>query len=369
MRCDTGRIVKCLTAPRSGSARIAALSAAAFGFSAVLALLSGSARPAAAADFDSTTTFTAHDLTVTDLIGAITIEGSDSANFEVEVKVHGKDATRDLVKIQSKQGDNAELDVLFPVKEDSRFVYPPLGDQSSTTVTVSRHGRDADNPLDAVLRSLGGRRIKVSGDGRGLEMWADVTVRVPRDRRLFLDLCVGSIEATRVASRLELNTQSGPVRTAGVTGDLTVETGSGDVIVEGSQGDALRLDTGSGSVKMSAIGCKRLHVETGSGRVDAKGVTTDDLKLETGSGSIALACDHVGSGPYHIETGSGSIELSLPGDTSADVAAETGSGQIEVDVGKVQVLSREDDSVSFRMGKGGADIKLETGSGSISITH
>ena len=327
------------------------------------------ARPVHAEEFEERATFSGRELTVTSLVGAVQVEGFDGNEFEVVVNVRGKDASKDRIRIEKHTGGDARLDVVFPVKGESKFVYPALGNHSSTTVNVSRGESHVEGPLMTVLRSLGGRRVRVSGRGNGFEAWADIKIRVPRDRTLKVDLGVGSIAAGNVSAALDLRARSGPVTARDVTGNLSVDTGSGEVSVDGAHGDRLHVDTGSGQVQVSGATCRQLHVDTGSGQVIARGVVADDVNIDTGSGSVELDLDRVGSGSYRVDTGSGAIELRLPGDASAEVAAETGSGHIEIEAGTVNILSRDDDSIAFRMGDGAADIKVETGSGSILISN
>lgn len=335
---------------------------------AVLSWAMAGAGTAAAADFEETATFASGELTVTNLIGKVDIEGTEGTAFEVVVRVHGKDATRENVRIEKKQGSRAQLDVVFPVRRQAKFVYPPMGSGSRTSVSVPRRGRDGEGPLEAVLRALDAREIQVSGKGSGLEMWADVSIRVPRGGELRVDGCVGAISASKVAAPIDLRLASGPVSATAVDGDVRIDTGSGAVTVEGAKGGKLLVDTGSGSVHVSGADCGTVNVDTGSGRIEAKGIAADDLRMDTGSGSVSLECDRIGNGSYVIDTGSGSIDLILPENASAEIVADTGSGNIDIDVGRVDVIERDDSSIRFRIGTGEADIRIDTGSGSIDIS-
>jgi hypothetical protein len=334
-----------------------------------IALAVAGASVASAEEFEERISLDAQELALTNLIGEVDLEGHDGSGFEVLVQVKGKDAGRDKVRIETKKGDHAEVNVIFPVGEDGKFVYPRLGSGSNTTITVPKHASSREGPLDRVLRSIGARHVNVKGHGSGKEIWADVTIRVPRDRNVTVDLAVGSIEASNVASAVNLRVQSGPISAKSMTGDLEADTGSGKVEVIGSKGEVLKVDTGSGSVEVRDADCRRLDVDTGSGGVTCAGISADAGVIDTGSGSVELACTRIGDGRFTIDTGSGSVELRLPRDASARVTADTGAGGIHLDVGDVEMLSREDNTVSFRMGDGAADIRIDTGSGSISVSR
>src|SRR5262245_41742802 len=156
--------------PTMGRAAVAMIVGAA-GWLATL-LMAGQS---AAAAFEERATFSGQELTCTNLVGRVDIEGTEGKDFEVIVRVQGKDASREQIRIEKHDGDRAQLDVIFPVEGDSKFVYPRMGSGSNTNITFSGN-HDDDDPLEPVLRKLGARKVRVSGSGSGLEMWADVTI-------------------------------------------------------------------------------------------------------------------------------------------------------------------------------------------------
>jgi len=335
--------------------------------------------PAARADFEERRSIASGDLVLNDLIGAVTIEGHGGSGFDVVVRVQGRDGTRERVKL--REGDG-KLSVVFPESRD--FVYPRLGATSRTSFTADESSDQSW--LAEILNSVLGKRITVRGSGSGLEVWADVTVSVPRGGKLRLNLGVGEIEAENVDGNLQLynragtigargvhggliaDTGSGRVVAADLQGDLLVDTGSGSVSVDRCRCDNVDIDTGSGSVTLADVEASSVRVDTGSGGVEATAVRADAADIDTGSGSIRLELERMGRGEYRLDTGSGSITLALPGDAAADVEASTGNGGIDVDQGlEVQFRHKERDEASFRIGTGGAKVELDTGSGSIRI--
>lgn len=331
------------------------------------------------AEFDHTVTLSADTLVLRNLIGRVEVEGHPGSAFEVEIHVRGADASPDRVTFESDEGAEAELRIVFPLDESRRYVYPRMGG-GNTTFTA-----DGDSWL---ARLFGGERIKISGKGSGLEIWADAVVRVPSGKSLVVDHGAGEITASGVEANLELSTHSGPVEVAGargavsvdtgsgrvsvsdVRGALSVDTGSGRVTVEDIEGAVVHIDTGSGRVKMDRVNGSTLEVDTGSGGVEAHAVEANELTIDTGSGSVELQLDRMGPGHFEIDTGSGSIDLRLPPDASASVDADTGNGRIRLDLaGDYRIDDEEEDSAEFTIGGGEATLELDTGSGSIHVSQ
>lgn len=346
---------------------------------ALVALALLTAGPARA-EFEETHRFGSGPLTVNNLIGKVDVVGGSGSEIEVTVKVRGRDGTRDNIEIEK---DGNELSVRFPIDGNRKYVYPELG-RGRTTFSPDRGG---DSWLGSVLGSLRGGKITVTGSGSGMQVWADIEIRVPSGRDVTVKLGVGKATAEDVSGDITLDTASGHVNARNVRGNLVADTGSGHVVVEDIDGDLLadtgsghvearrirggdvRIDTGSGHVEAEDIDCTKLVIDTGSGHVNAARVRADSALIDTGSGGITLELDRIGSGTYELDTGSGRIRLTLPRGASADVIAETGSGGIHLDLDEaVELRYKERDEVRFVIGGGAAKVKLDTGSGGISIS-
>ncbi len=339
---------------------------------------------ASAGEFERSFTFDSEELLVASLIGEIQVEQSNADVFDIEVRVRGEDADESLLDFETHEGRSAELLIRFPIDEERQYVYPRMGRRGSAS--FSPPGARGDDGLGGLWGMLSGkhRSIKVRGRGQGLELWADVTVRVPRGKSLVvvngagdlvaedleaslvLDVSTGQVSARRIAGDLVADTGSGSVIAEEVTGELTVDTGSGSVAVAGCQGSSVSVDTGSGSVYVDRVDCRRLTVDTGSGGVEARDIGADHVTIDTGSGSVELELTRMGSGRFKVDTGSGSIDLRVPPDASARVSADTSSGTITTDL-EGRRVRRSRDEVRLTLGDGDADVTLDTGSGSIRI--
>ena len=328
-------------------------------------------------------TFDTKRLELRNLVGRITVTGGEGAAFEVTVKPGGKDAASGVPElVVDESGDLTELTLRFP--ESKRYVYPELGSNSSASFDPA----DSEDSgwLGSLVRGLFGKRITVVGSGSGLEVWADVEIRVPRSGSLvvrhgvgFVDaknvsgkiaveIRAGSTEARKVSGELQVESGSGGVEVEQIDGKLTLSTGSGPVTARDVRGSAADISTGSGHVVLERVDSESLEVATGSGGVDAEGIGAGKASVATGSGSVSFAFVRMGTGPFDVATGSGVVALVVPRGASMDVHAETGSGGIDLDLaGDMKVTRREKDEVEFTVGAGDSHVHIGTGSGSIRI--
>lgn len=359
--------------------------------------------PLARAQEEQTLQLGGDQLVLVDLIGEVRVEGHSGDRFEVKIQIQGEDARPDLIRVESEEkGSESRVYIHFPIEDEQDYVYPPMGRGSNSSFRFDPDDSDS-SWMSKVFGSR--RKIEVQGSGRGTEVWADVTIRVPAkaacevylgcgridasevEGDLKLDTHVGPIQVDGVQGRLSLDTGSGHVELSAVTGDTSVDTGSGHVDIEsvkgnlavdtGSghvslrdvEGEEVAVDTGSGRVEARNVRCRRFSVDTGSGGVDASRLSADEVSIDTGSGGIDLALDEMGGGDFDLETGSGGIELTLPDNASARIEGETGGGRIRVDLEGAEIDQLERDYVRLSIGGGEAEVSLETGSGSIRIGH
>ena len=341
----------------------------------VLAVPAGSALQAA--QIEKNHSFSTDRLTVRNVIGEIRVEGHGGSTFEVVVRVGGRDAAEG--SIRTKTTDD-QLDVVFPAATGD-FVYPPLG-RSSSDFNV----KSGSNLAELFYGDGGVDRVKVRGSGKGLELWADVTVRVPSGGRLEIVHGVGELFAENVDGDLELATRSGNVTADRTRGDISVATGSGDVGLSQIDSDSVEIATGSGSIKirdsrggeielasgsgeifLSALQARSIEVGTGSGDITAKEIDAEEIEMGTGSGDVTLDLWQMGRGKCEIGTGSGDIELTVASGMSVDIHAETSDGKVLVDLGAAEFSKRDDDEIRLTVGNGDARVELGTGSGDIRI--
>ena len=353
-------------------------------FLILITLLAGTAP---AAEFEKEFTFDGRELLVSNMIGAIKVKEGSSDAFRVLISVRGEDASEDLLEFIVEEGGNNALAIKFPLDDHTKYVYPALGRNSSTTIHFHEENDHGGSWLKKIFSGMSGKKVTVKGKGNGLEMWADVTIEVPARHILEVRHGVGEIMATGLKADLTLDTHSGRINVENLQGDLladtgsgrvavlnvegevNIDTGSGSVSVTNCSGSEVKVDTGSGSVEARRIDCQYMLIDTGSGRVEARAIKADRAKIDTGSGSVVLQLDRMGDGRFVIDTGSGSIELILPGDASARIVADTGSGSVrnKVDGADVKIAAR--DELEMTVGGGAARVTLDAGSGSITVSQ
>lgn len=312
------------------------------------------------------------DVAVYNLVGQMRVESSSGSAVVVEVTRHGADGARLTIENSALNGRQT-LRVIFP---GDRIVYAPLGRHSRTQVRV----RD-----DGTFEGRGGREVTVTGDGSGLEAYADLRVLVPRGQRASVNLAVGHVTVSNVDGHLSVDASSADVEASGTRGELSIDVGSGDVGVSDAQG-GLSVDTGSGEVTLTGIRADNVSIETGSGNVTGTRLGGTGLKIDTGSGDVRLSAVsapdaniETGSGnielqvdatlrSFHGETGSGDVTLRAPASLSAMVDLETSSGDISSDFA-VAVTRREEDHIVGRIGDGQGKISVDTGSGNVKLVR
>lgn len=313
-------------------------------------------------------------LAIYNLAGVLRVEPGSGSDVVVVVTTGGSDAGRLKVATGVVRGHDG-LRVIYP--EDA-IVYPELGRHSNTTMDVNDDGTFGDRD------ESDGHRVRIRGDGSGLEAWADLTVKVPAGKTVALHVGVGKATVSNVDGQIRVAIGSSDVSATGVKGTLGLATGSGDIHVTDATAD-LKLETGSGDVTVTRVTDSGIKVETGSGDVKGDHLTTGRLDLTSGSGSITVSSVkapeialETGSGDVDIglvdgietltgNTGAGSITLTVPSTLGADVEFDTGSGEIDLGGVEVTVAKLRNDHLSGRIGKGGGRIKLEAGSGDINL--
>jgi hypothetical protein len=305
--------------------------------------------------------------TIHNLIGALAIEAGTGSSVVAEVTRGGQDGAQ--LKLAR---DGGGLRVIFP---GDRFVYPPLGAHSSTNLDIRDDGTFDGNHWG------GGRRVRISGTGSGLEAWADIRVLVPPGRELEVHLAVGTVTARNVDGNLSLSTASGDIQAQQTKGTLSAGTGSGDITATGHDG-TFDAETGSGDVTASTIAGGMVEVETGSGNISLSGITATRLRVGAGSGDVRIteakapdADVETGSGnisvtlaggfqSLSVEAGSGDVEVLAPTTIGATVDISTGSGDIETEF-PIQVTRKTSDGLRGTIGDGKGTLTVETGSGDV----
>ena len=322
-------------------------------------------------------TLSGREVRISNLVGNVTVESGGSGDVTVEVTPRGSDASKLSIDVGSAGGVQT-LRVVFPGDD---IIYPELGRRSSSEFQI-----DSDGNWGRGSRSSwrSGRRIRVRGDGRGTEAWADVRVIVPSGKSVDIRVGVGTVRSNSMTGDLAVDVASARVSVNGHTGSLNLDTGSGGAEVRDVKGDELTVDVGSGSVSVIGATVRRMTLESGSGGVEADQinapeltvdvgsggvrmdrVTSDRVRLETGSGGVRLELTNSPK-TLDVESGSGTVTLVLPSNLDADIDISTGSGSIDTDFA-LQTNRFERHRLRGTVGNGTGRIRVEAGSGGVRL--
>ena len=317
------------------------------------------------------------------LVGELRVEAGTGSDVVVEIERGGADAAQLEVQTGPIRGRET-LRVIYP---DDVIIVPDEDHGWNTTLRVRDDGTFGDDRDDHRGWSREGHEVRITSRRRGsggLEASADLRVRVPKGKNVAVNLGVGkafvtNVEGTirvsvssadvatdRTRGSLRVATGSGNVDLRSAAGDVNLSTGSGDITASGIDGSMLRLETGSGTIKLSDGKAGTIYASTGSGDIDATSASGDELSFETGSGDIDVALI-AAFRSVHIETGSGDVTLKVPSTAGAEVDIDTGSGDIDLGGLTLTVRKVSHDHVTGTLGDGKGRVSVETGSGNVHL--
>jgi Putative adhesin len=304
---------------------------------------------------------------VENLAGTMTVLPGTGSQAEVTATLYAESpALLEAMRFEPARDDEGRpsLRVRYPASE-RHFRYSGSGGRSETRYD--------------------GRRVKVSRDS-GVVVYADLEVRLPPDvAGAWVRNAVGPLSASGVSGEITLDTGSGAITLSDVSGTIVADTGSGNVeasnargrftcdtgsgncAVTGFRGELLSLDTGSGSLDISEVETIRLKADTGSGRVRVSRGQAEQVVADTGSGSVDLDLGGSGLRRVKADTGSGDVRLRLPEDAAFEVRVNTGGGELESRFADAQPIVEDDEVVGYRRGAARIKIDVDTGSGDVVV--
>ena len=299
---------------------------------------------------------------VENLAGHMVVRQGAGPRVVVTATVHGEDQkTADLLRLEEVRDAKTGLPTL-------RMQYP-LNDY-----TTYRYGRDNGGGgfFDRMFSgtnnvTYAGTRVSVSG-GRGLALYADLVVEIPRGASGTFRNAVGNIEGSNVDGALKFDSGSGDISLRDFKGEVVADTGSGDVNATSGHG-SFKCDTGSGDCTLKAFSGERIDLDTGSGDINVTESSARVVKADTGSGDVLL--DVADTEEINADTGSGDVTVEAGGSRLSRIKADTGSGDVALrlprgvgfelmaDVGSGDVSSGFDDATRTELY---IDISAPTGS-------
>jgi len=313
------------------------------------------------------------DVAIYNLAGQLTAVAGTGGDVTVQVTRVGADAAKLTVQNGVARGRQS-LRVIYP---DTRIVYAPLGRHSSTTLDVEDDGTFGGDGR--------GHRVRITGDGSGLEAAADLKVAIPAGKKVRFYWGVGRVSITNVdgdlrveaagadvttentKGALSLDTGSGTVRITKAEGPVDLDSGSGDVTISGVRGPSLNIDSGSGDVRADDVAVDRLDLDSGSGTVTLAGARVKRMKIDSGSGGVDLGL--LGDiDDLDLDSGSGRVTIRIPDGLGAQLDVDAGSGGVRTDM-PIQVTRYESDRLVGTIGDGKGRIHIDSGSGEVRLVR
>ncbi len=316
---------------------------------------------------------------VENLAGTMKVVAGSGSAVTATVTVHAEsDELASLLKVEEVSGKDGvrTLRVVYPMDKHTTYRYSPKGGSESWLGGLF----GGDTTLE-----YAGRHVKVSGS-KGVKLYADVEVRVPPslghgtlrnhvgrlqadglEGKLRFDSASGDVDLSNLRGTIGADTGSGDVKIADVHGSLDCDTGSGDISVERFEGDVLRVDVGSGDIKVRAGAVTKVDLNSGSGDLSIKTTETEEFLADTGSGDLVV--DLGGSRLRRVKasTGSGDVTLRLGPDASFEAHVDQGSGDMDNRFSDATPLVKGREVIGYKRGDGRTRIDIETGSGDFTL--
>ena len=153
-----------------------------------------------------------------------------------------------------------------------------------------------------------------------------LTMRVPRNARVWLKTGSADVTVSEVTGGLDVNIVGGSITVRGRPRELRAESMDGAVTVDGLP-SWMRVKTATGNISLR--GGQDIGAATISGTIDARGGESERVKLESTTGDIRFALVLARGASVEMETHSGAIDAQLSRKTPMDVDAATITGAIE----------------------------------------
>ena len=157
---------------------------------------------------------------------------------------------------------------------------------------------------------------------------------------------------------LTLNLVSADAVITGMTARTSIRSGSGDVVLDGVTGE-IEANTVTGAIEAQGLD-GRVAFTSVAGDLSLAGGDIDTLAARTVSGRVAADIDLADGGRIEVNTVSGEVALRIPETAGVQVGLNSAAGRIETSFPE---LGREERTVTR-----GVTGKLGDGSGRLSVT-
>ncbi len=212
-----------------------------------------------------------------------------------------------------------------------------------------------------------GVRITAPELETGIEQIVDLTLQLPRQVNLVVQIERGDIRIEKLDGELRLQTKHGDLSLHHITGAIEATTVRGDLYLEHFKGTQVRVDTQSGDLYLCDVEAEGVRLHATHGDVSIERLNTQQLSVETVKGDIAVELLQPLTGEARLTTVSGDIDLRLPDGSDCQVALRTLAGDIECGL-SCREVSRERNRFQGICGEGRGTLSAEAVHGDVMVT-
>jgi hypothetical protein len=321
--------------------------------------------------------------------GAVQVTPGAAGTLKVAATVHAFGATAEEATSNLQEtgwqtvpagGDTVKLEGNADTGMDMRINGQTFARHAYTDFVIQ-----APPGLTVVVRGDSGAVSVVGMAGADLETDSGRIEAAGLTGRLVAEADSGSLSIRDIRGDVQATTDSGSITAVNVTGEVKAEGGSGGIRVETADRATLRTDHGRVEARhvahalkaeTSTGGITAAHVGGGAsltsehGSIDAREIRGGRLVARTETGAIDLDQPGVLDVDYDLRTEHGGIELALPKGVALTADLKTRHGRIDDALGLPPAATDDDhvgQSVAGKLGSGDHQLTVFSDTGSIEV--
>lgn len=219
---------------------------------------------------------------------------------------------------------------------------------------------------------LDGGTLEIDGGLPGFSGRGPVTVEVPTWAMVQVETVSGEVVIVDAPAGLEVDAVDGRIVVRGGGGAMLL-SGTGPVEVTDFRGSRLTIEGLAGPIRIAGA-TGTLEIESVNGPVSLTRVQSRDVQVSTTNGEVLWAGPLDPAGSYRFETHNGNIALRLPVAVSARLRVETFNGAFETRIPATTTGEVErrpgpprERRVTATYGRGEATVDLSSFNGTVTV--
>ncbi len=201
----------------------------------------------------------------------------------------------------------------------------------------------------------------------GIDQFADLTLRVPKQLNLNLRTQRGEITIEKLDGMVQARTRHGDVNLRHLRGDITVSVDRGDLYGSDLQANQAQFSTVNGDLHLNNTRAENLTITLTHGDACLERVAVHNLKLETVRGDIEVELTEPVRGEVRLSTVSGDISLAIPDGSDCTLTMRTSAGNLLCDL-ECRDLRKGWGTLEGVCGEGTGTLSMEAVHGDLEIT-